>query len=164
VAIIRTRGPDPEFLLLRRATNPKDPWSGHFALPGGRRDPGDMDLLETCMRETFEETGIKLEPGQLIHPLPMAIAGGHMGRPMEVAPFLFEIPSKPVLALAAAEIAAFHWLAQSYLCDPANRHQAALSVSHPEREFPCIRVGNETGAIWGFTYGVLETLWGAALP
>ncbi|MEO6094310.1 MAG: NUDIX domain-containing protein [Fibrobacteria bacterium] len=164
VALIRTNGPDPEFLLLRRASNPKDPWSGHFALPGGRWETRDQDLLETCMRETLEETGIRLEPGQLIHPLPMAIAGMHMGRPMEVAPFLFEIPSKPVLALAAAEIAAFHWLAQSYLRDPANRHQAAMSVSHPEREFPCIRVGNETGAIWGFTYGVLETLWRTALP
>jgi 8-oxo-dGTP diphosphatase len=164
VALIRTRGPDPEFLLLRRATNPNDPWSGHFALPGGRWEPGDGDLLQTCMRETFEETGIRLESGQLVAALPIAIAGGHMGRPMDVAPFLFEIPDKPDLALAAEEIAAFHWLQQSYLRDPANRHRAAMSLSHPDREFPCIRVGSETGAIWGFTYGVLETLWETALP
>ncbi len=164
VALIRTRGPDPEFLLLRRATNPQDPWSGHFALPGGRWEAGDKDLLQTCIRETFEETGIRLEANQLIHPLPMAIAGGHMGRPMEVAPYLFEIPGKPDLELAAEEIAEFHWLQQSYLRDPANRHKAAMSLSHPDRQFPCIRVGVEGGAIWGFTYGVLETLWESALP
>ncbi|MDB5105694.1 MAG: hydrolase [Fibrobacteres bacterium] len=164
VALIRTTGEDPEFLLLRRATNPEDPWSGHFALPGGRWEKGDKDLLETCVRETFEETGLRLLSEQLVQALPMAVAGGHMGKPMQVAPFLFEIPSKPPLALAALEIAEFHWLPQSYLRDPANRHQAAMSLSHPDREFPCIRVGTGDGAIWGFTYGVLETLWESVLP
>src|SRR3954462_15817082 len=86
VALIRTAGRDPEYLLLRRATNPDDPWSGHFALPGGRWESGDKDLLETCIRETREECGIILEPGQLIKPLPMSVAGAGMGRPMIVAP------------------------------------------------------------------------------
>jgi 8-oxo-dGTP pyrophosphatase MutT (NUDIX family) len=164
VALIRTAERDPEFLLLRRAINPDDPWSGHFALPGGRWENGDKDLLATCIRETFEETGIRLDPGQLIQTLPMAVAGGHMGRPMEVAPFLFEIPGKPLLALEAREIAGFHWLPQSYLRDPANRHRAAMVVTRPDRQFPCIRVGTGEGAIWGFTYGVLEALWESALP
>src|ERR1041384_1718421 len=92
VALIRTRGPDPEVLLLRRATHPTGPWSGHFALPGGRWEPGDADLLQTCMRETFEKTGLRLEPGQLVAALPMAIAGGHMGRPMDVAPPVAPVP------------------------------------------------------------------------
>ncbi|HKP97776.1 MAG TPA: CoA pyrophosphatase [Fibrobacteria bacterium] len=164
VALIRTAGSDPEYLLLRRAVNPVDPWSGHFALPGGRREKADRDILDTCIRETFEETGIRLEPGHLVKPLPLAVAGGHMGRPMGVAPFLFEVPQKPELALAAREIAEFHWLAQSYLRDPANRHRAAMSLAHPDRTFPCIRVGTGGGAIWGFTYGVLERFWESALP
>ena len=63
VALIRVRGQDPDYLLLRRASNPQDPWSGHFALPGGRKEPGDRDLLETCIRETWEECGVKLQPG-----------------------------------------------------------------------------------------------------
>lgn len=163
VAIIRTAGEDPEFLVLRRASNPMDPWSGHFALPGGRWESGDKNLLETCIRETFEECAIRLESAHLIRPLPIAIAGVHMGRPLEVAPFLFEMPEKPVLTLATVEIAEFHWLPQSYLRNPANRHRAALSLGHPDMQFPCIRVG-AGGAIWGFTYGVLENLWESALP
>ncbi len=159
VALIRIRGSDPEYLLLRRASNPQDPWSGHFALPGGRRDPGDKDLLETCIRETREETGILLEAVHLVRALPLAVAGGHLGRPMEVAPFLFEVPARPKLALAALEIAESHWLPQSYLRNPANRHHAPMSPSHPERTFPCIRVQASEGAIWGFTYGVLEKFW-----
>lgn len=161
VALIRIRGNDPDYLLLRRAANPKDPWSGHFALPGGRRDPGDKDILETCIRETWEECGLRLEASHLIQALPLAVAGGHMGRPMGVAPFLFEIPEKPDLRLDDREIAESHWLAQSYLLDPANRVRAAMSDMHPDRDFPCIKVLGSAGAIWGFTYGVLEAFWKA---
>jgi 8-oxo-dGTP pyrophosphatase MutT (NUDIX family) len=159
VALIRVKGQDPEYLLLRRAANPKDPWSGHFALPGGRRDAGDRDLLDTCIRETREECGIRLSPADLLRPLPLAIAGSHMGRPMGVAPFLFELPAKPGLELDTREIAEAHWLPQSYLRDPCNRLMAALSETHPQAAFPCIRVMGSTGAIWGFTFGVLETFW-----
>jgi 8-oxo-dGTP pyrophosphatase MutT (NUDIX family) len=159
VALIRIAGSDPDYLLLRRAANPADPWSGHFALPGGRWEKGDKDLFHTCVRETFEEIGIRLDPGRLVRPLPVAVAGGHMGRPMEVAPFLFELPGKPELTLASMEIAEFHWLPRSYLRDPANRHFAAMSPAHPDRTFPAIRVGAGDAAIWGFTYGVLESFW-----
>lgn len=159
VALIRIRGTDPEYLLLRRASNPVDPWSGHFALPGGRRDPGDKDLLDTCIRETREECGVLLEASHLVKPLPLAIAGGHMGRPMGVAPFLFEIPEKPEVRLDDTEIAESHWLAESYLLDPANRVRLAMSAMHPDRDFPCIKVLGSAGAIWGFTYGVLEAFW-----
>ena len=159
VALIRVKGPDPEYLLLRRAANPNDPWSGHFALPGGRRDPGDPDLLRTCIRETFEECGFRLDPAQLVRPLPLAVAGNHMGIPMGVAPFLFEVPAKPEVRLDEREIAEAHWLPQTYLRDPANRLMAAMSDRHPHLSFPCIRVAEGGGAIWGFTYGVLEAFW-----
>jgi 8-oxo-dGTP pyrophosphatase MutT (NUDIX family) len=159
VALIRVKGPDPEYLILRRAANPNDPWSGHFALPGGRRDAGDRDLLDTCMRETFEECGVRLSSVDLVRPLPLAVAGSHMGRPMGVAPFLFELPGKPDLRLDAREIAEAYWLPQSYLLDPCNRLMAAMSATHPHLTFPCIKVDGGNGAIWGFTYGVLETFW-----
>ena len=94
----------------------------------------------------------------------MAIAGGHMGRPMGVAPFLFEVETRPELLLDQKEIAEAYWLAQSYLLDPANRVRAAMAASHPDRDFPCIRVAGSEGAIWGFTYGVLEAFWESAPP
>jgi 8-oxo-dGTP pyrophosphatase MutT (NUDIX family) len=157
VALIRTRAADPEYLFLRRAENPLDPWSGHFALPGGRQDKRDKNLLDTCIRETREECGIILEPSQLVLELPWATAGKPTGNPMQVAPFVFEIPARPEISLAALEIADFHWLPLSYLLDPANHDTACLSLHYPELHFPCVRVGGSTKqAIWGFTYGVLK--------
>ena len=157
VAIIRTAGDDPNYLVLRRALNPVDPWSGHFALPGGRREQGDRDILETCIRETLEETGLQLVPGQLISTLPWARAGGTEHATL-VAPFLFEIEVAPELTLDQGEIAESHWLPLTYLSNPANHDVAVMSARHPELRFPCIKVGN--GAIWGFTYGVLKALLG----
>lgn len=155
VALIRTTGDEPQILVLRRAVNPLDPWSGHFALPGGRREAGDQDLLDTCIRETWEETGIRLVAGELRQALPWACAGGRR-RPTLVAPFLFEIEGPRETTLALHEIAEAHWLPLRYLGDPANHTQEPMVQSLPDRLFPCIRVG--TGAIWGFTYGLLRDL------
>lgn len=153
VAVIRTAGDDPQYLVLRRALNPVDPWSGHFALPGGRREDGDRDLLETCMRETLEETGLLLVARQMVAPLPWARAGGTEHATL-VAPFLFEIETAAELTLDFQEIAESHWLPLSYLSDPLNHDVAVMSARHPMVRFPCIKVGS--GAIWGFTYGVLK--------
>src|SRR5450432_2248558 len=60
VALLLVPGPD-RLLLSRRAERAGDPWSGHLALPGGRYDAGDVDLLATAIRETEEETGVRLE-------------------------------------------------------------------------------------------------------
>ena len=48
-------------LFIRRAINPRDPWSGNVAFPGGKQDPDDGDDDErTAMRETQEEVGLDL--------------------------------------------------------------------------------------------------------
>ena len=66
VAAIVVGAQEPEILVLKRRPHPQDPWSGHYAFPGGRRDPEDEDLLATCLRETREECGISLATGLLV--------------------------------------------------------------------------------------------------
>jgi hypothetical protein len=62
---------DPEILFIKRATRVGDKWTGHVALPGGKRDPEDMDDQATAKREAFEEVGIDLSS-------PNAIAVGNL--------------------------------------------------------------------------------------
>jgi hypothetical protein len=51
---------DPEMLFIKRAANERDPWSGHIAFPGGRRDASDESDVAVAVRETWEEVGLDL--------------------------------------------------------------------------------------------------------
>src|SRR6185503_9814674 len=52
-----------EILMIKRAISPSDHWSGNLALPGGRWQAQDSNLLATAMRETAEEVGVVLSAG-----------------------------------------------------------------------------------------------------
>jgi 8-oxo-dGTP diphosphatase len=155
VAIIRLKTQDSSILILRRALNPHDPWSGHFAFPGGRREPGDADLLATCLRETQEECGLELSPADLRRELHPTEAGNALGKPVKVVPFLFEINEAPRLRLDPIECAAGHWVPEAHLRDPARRG-TITPLPDASRKFPSILL--EGGHIWGFTYKVLVDL------
>lgn len=49
-----------EVLFVKRTSNEKDQYSGHIAFPGGKYENNDINLLNTCIRETKEEIGLNL--------------------------------------------------------------------------------------------------------
>src|SRR5689334_15998890 len=94
-AILRQRvsSQSTELLFIRRAEHPSDPWSGHMAFPGGRRDEIDTDLIATARRETLEEIGLDLTArAQLLTRMPdvPAIARGRRTG-LVIAPFVFAL-------------------------------------------------------------------------
>jgi 8-oxo-dGTP pyrophosphatase MutT (NUDIX family) len=48
-----------ELLLQKRSDN------GHWCMPGGRMDPGES-IAQTCVREVWEETGLRVRVKRLI--------------------------------------------------------------------------------------------------
>lgn len=153
VAIIHCLDPEESYLILRRAKHPKDPWSGHFSFPGGRKEERDRDLLATCIRETEEETGIILTPDQLQNRLAQETAGHSFHQPIYVQPFLFTLATPPPLQLSAGEIQGAVWLSSSLFRD-SSRH---LSVEMlPGRFFPAYPIKDYY--LWGFTYRVLRSI------
>ena len=58
---------DPEAVFIKRASRVGDRWTGHIALPGGRRDPEDADDRAAAIRETSEEIGLDLTPNNCIY-------------------------------------------------------------------------------------------------
>ena len=155
VAVIRVKTPEIRYLIVQRAEDPRDPWSGHFSFPGGRRDPEDSDLLAACLRETREECGIVLSVESLVRSLVRTEAGNALSRPISVTPFLFELEEAPEVTLDASECAAHFWVAESHLRDP--EQQLWISpLSGQDRRFPAVRLGD--GHLWGFTYRVLADL------
>ena len=153
VAIIQCRTPQNSYLILRRAAHPDDPWSGHYSFPGGRRDSADPDLLATCVRETAEETGIKLTADQLQQRLVPEPAGRLLSHPILVQPFVFLIAEPPPLRLDPSEIQSAFWLDAAQF-QRAEKHKNIELL--PGRLFPAFPV--EDYYLWGFTYRLLRSI------
>ena len=58
---------EPEALFIKRASRVGDRWTGHVALPGGKRDPEDKDDRDVAIRESLEEIGLDLTTDDYIH-------------------------------------------------------------------------------------------------
>lgn len=53
---------EQRLLLIRRATLPSQ---GFWSIPGGKQETGET-LVTACMREVFEETGLKIVLGPIV--------------------------------------------------------------------------------------------------
>lgn len=148
--------PDPDSLLLiRRAERPGDPWSGQMGLPGGRSGAGDLDLLQTAIRETREEVGIDLSPAELIGALDdVAPRSPHLP-PLMVRPFVFLLPRRPVV-IPNAEVAAHLWVELEALLQPDAYRPVTIQLGTAAREFPAYHVSPIP--VWGMTERILAPL------
>ena len=155
VAIIVRPRIKMDLLLIKRATNKKDPWSGHMALPGGRWEPGDSNLQKTVIRETLEETGVdlthqclkfgRLEDFRPQNPkLPIA----------RIAPFVFAVPPKTEAWVASQELESIHWVPIDLLTNPATRSSTRVLASGLSKQFPSYHVDGEH--VWGLTHRILS--------
>src|SRR5690606_12827006 len=90
--LMRPAPEDLEILLIQRPQSERDPWSGHMALPGGRREQGEQDL-DTAIRETHEEVGIDLERHGLLLGRLDDVRPSEGGPQIAVAPFVFAVPA-----------------------------------------------------------------------
>jgi 8-oxo-dGTP pyrophosphatase MutT (NUDIX family) len=154
VAVILVPSPDA-VLLIRRAERPGDPWSGHMALPGGRREEGDADLVATAIRETFEEIGLTLASSDLLGSLDDVVPRTPVLPPIAVRPYVFTLPERPALTLNP-EVAATRWVYLDHLLHPETYHSVRLEIRGESREFPAYRV--DEAIVWGMTERILTAL------
>jgi len=64
------RGEDGRVRLVFILRTPRGVHGGQIAFPGGRREAGDADLLETALREAEEEIGLARDEVDLVGALP----------------------------------------------------------------------------------------------
>jgi len=140
----------PDVLMLQRAATLRS-HAGQPAFPGGVTEPGDIDSVDTALREATEEVGLDRRSVEVVATLPQLW--------IPVSNFLVT----PVLAwwrephevrpVDHAEVAKVARLPVAELVDPANR----LQVRHPSGWIgPAFT--SRGMLVWGFTAGVLSAL------
>jgi 8-oxo-dGTP pyrophosphatase MutT (NUDIX family) len=136
-------------LLIERAADTRDPWSGNLAFPGGRIEPGETPC-RAAVRETREELGLDLEPARPVGRLP-DIVGAHL--PVRVSCFVFGFERVPEGINANHEVQRIDWVPLARLADPARHRETRVSFGGRELTVPAIHLlGEGRPVLWGITY------------
>jgi 8-oxo-dGTP pyrophosphatase MutT (NUDIX family) len=156
-AILRPGATGPELLFIHRAEDPRDPWSGHMAFPGGKVDVGDADAHAAALRETREEVGLDLETDALPLGRLSDVRAVGRGRPLSlvISPFVFELQTTPELK-TNHEVETVVWVPVAFLADRANRETMPYRRYGLALDLPCYRYDGHL--IWGLTLGMADDM------
>ncbi len=151
---------DAELLFIRRAQRAGDPWSGHVAFPGGRRDVADSSLELTARRETREELSLDLDLdaallGVLDDLRPRAAALPSIA----VRPYVFAL-TRDVPLVPNQEVHSTFWMPVSELRDPARSTEHIFDRDGARLRFPAYRSGEDI--VWGMTERIVTQFLGVA--
>ena len=144
----RTWG-EAEVLFIRRAERAGDPWSGHIAFPGGRRDAADATLEVTARREVMEELSLDLDAeAQLLGVLDDLRPRAAALPSIAVRPYVFHVAGEVVL-VPNVEVHSTFWVPVAVLRDPSVSWEHAFERAGARLRFPAYRVGGDV--VWGMT-------------
>jgi len=146
-------GQNVNFPLIQRPTY-DGVHSGQMALPGGKYENSDKDLIETAKRETFEEIGILKDQIEIIGTLSeLYVAASNY----VVLPVLGAIRNIPKFNLDPKEVAGVITPGISQLIDPSRRKEKQLVVGDGIKLVaPYFDLENKT--VWGATAMILSEL------
>ena len=139
------------FSLIRRPINEKN-HPGQIALPGGAMEKNE-NLMDTALREAFEEVGIKPEDVKIIGqltPIPVPVSG------YLIYPFVGIIDYEPEWVINEDEVEELFILKMSELISSDNGYTEMRNLRGNQVEVPIFKVMNKT--VWGATAAVLSEL------
>jgi len=141
---------DKEVLLVKRAVRPGDPWSGDWAMPGGKWRKGDANLYESIKREVMEETSIdisSLRPAGWLPPRSPRISPE-----MKIMPLILLTSSRLKIVLND-ELTDYCWVSlTSLVCE-----KRVMKTSRGE-ELTDVYLLDETNVVWGITARIIQEL------
>ena len=144
-------------VVLTRRTETLGKHRGQISFPGGRMDPGDLDLIQTALRETREELGIDVSGADVLGTLtPLYIPPSNY----LIHPAVAALPSRPIFAPNPHEVAEVIEVALETLAAPEARSVAPMPVARNGTTYvvdmPHFVAGGHR--VWGATAMVLAEL------
>jgi len=147
--MLRERSDGLELFVIKRAEKSDDPWSGHMALPGGGREPGDGGAYDTARRETLEEVEIDLAAGRFLGRLD-DVGPRSMPDQIVVSPIVVAIDVEPG-RLDPQEVAEAFWVPVESLV------HGHVEIPDFPGSWPAFTY-KERYVIWGLTHRILTQL------
>ncbi|MCE3295828.1 MAG: hydrolase [Crocinitomicaceae bacterium] len=155
VTIIIFEDAGEQRILLTQRPKYNGKHSGQVSFPGGKWEEGDLDLLQTAMRECYEETGIRLSIEQYVGnltPVFIPVSNFH------VEAYLFYLDYVPQFQKDEREVEAIFSIRIEELLDENRVQKTNIAVSE-EMELEDVPYFDlENKVIWGATALILSEL------
>ncbi|MBL0224251.1 MAG: CoA pyrophosphatase [Geobacteraceae bacterium] len=153
--ILRELPGDLEILFIERATDARDPWSGHLAFPGGKVEKGER-ARQAAERETREEIGLVLETERYLGRM-SDIVGANL--PVRVSCFAYATVTTALQPVVSPEVHDVFWVRLSDIRDPDRHRMARVGFSGRTLEVPGIILPQpDKPVLWGITYRLVMQL------
>ena len=145
-------------LLTQRTAHLRD-HAGQISFPGGRAEPGDVDAVDTALRETEEEVGLARRHVEVIGALPVYRTVTNfdvtpvvalVSPPFEIRPDSFEVAEVFEVPLAFLMTPAHH---RRHLFEHEGHRREFLSMPWPRPD------GQGEYFIWGATAAMLRNFY-----
>ena len=134
----------PHILLIRRRDDLKY-HPGQISFPGGRQEPGEQ-LLDTALRETYEEVGLHRDSLQVLGSLaPVYISPSDF----MVYPFVAWHDGQPAFRMEVREVAEILETPLGLFLDPSMGCTEIRIMNNMELNVPFYRLGGDK--VWGAT-------------
>ena len=135
-------------LYIRRTSYEGDRHSGQVAFAGGKRDEGDVSLLDTALREAEEEVGIAVTDVDVLG----HINHHHTISEFQVRPYVGFVPWPYPLKLDSVEVARAFTMPLGWLADPENYRTEEREHPDSKRPWPVVYYDLYDGEmLWGAT-------------
>jgi 8-oxo-dGTP pyrophosphatase MutT (NUDIX family) len=149
VMILKKSANYSEALFIKRSINDQDVFSGHMAFPGGKKNVDDKTLLDTAIRETYEEVGINLQNKSIIlGELDDCKPNNPKARGVVVTPYVSCLADKSVIKIDHKEVSDYIWIP---ILDLYKQYRTNLSSYGFEFNKKRYEYRYEDYFIWGLT-------------
>lgn len=153
MALFYPRDHQTYFLLIHRKTY-EGVHSNQIGFPGGKEERQDKDLLDTALRETFEEVGVRPHEISVIRSLSKIYIPPSN---FEVQPYIGLYQNELPFVVQETEVEALVEISLSDLLDDKNLITQRLSTSYADNiEVPAFRLNNHI--VWGATAMMLNEI------
>jgi 8-oxo-dGTP pyrophosphatase MutT (NUDIX family) len=139
--------------LIQRPSTERGVHSGQVSFPGGKKEPLDTNLIETALRECYEEIGVETPKNQVIGLLsPLFVFASNF----MVQPVVAFLEKKPTFFANAGEVEQVLEISLEHIKKLENQKTSEITIGKYVIQAPYFDVQEKI--VWGATAMILSEL------